>query len=218
MRLVLFSTRNTDEVKADTAILNAVGGYNAISFHELAHPDYRQQGFAASEDIQLENLLLELLERACVVLHPETEPATAVQMRQACDLFRVPCLFLHEVPERAPQGFEEEELFRTEFTGLNRLVIGNKAQEATAAAPAPAPVVYSKPSDFRIPVLEVDDNGMIIERPRTPREWFRDQLLRFRRWEERFNARHGYLLKNPVSRTLQETTYRLDTRKPITTG
>jgi len=251
MRIILYATTNSDHLSMDVLALRELRGYDAITFHELADPRYRDQGFHASPKAVLEYVLLEMIEGACIVLHPETEPAVAVQLMQACDLFQVPCLALKDLPDFAPEGEEAIDLFRAEFTGLNRTARKQvQAQEATAPAPAPAPALspapapalspapapahHTAPSDFTIPQAEVDDEGNIIDRPKTPREWWLGLTERCRRWEARFNARYGQLLKNPVSRQLQEQhrspfhrethapsvprSYSLQTSKPLTTG
>lgn len=238
MRIILFASQDSDHLNMDVLALRELRGYGAVTVFEMGRPDYRGQGIAQSPQSVKHWLAVEMIEGAAIVLHPDTEPAHAVELDRVAAFLEAPCLHMSQLPDLPPEGEEAVELFRAEFTGLNRIA-RKQGQEAGAGAGAgagcaflpptcpaslspiaPAPVHYTAPSDFRIPVLEVDDEGNIIERPRTPREWFRDQLLRFRRWEERFNARYGRVLKNPVSYELRAKpkTYKLQTSPPPLTS
>jgi len=214
MRLILFSSTHSDDVQATAMVLREVRGYQALSFHELSSPTYQGQGCKASPRATLQNLMLEMAYGAVLVIHPETEPAIALDLIHACRFLRCTWCYLHDLPPQAPVSHQDLDLV------LNTLEYLDSRPEALSTYD---PVLNKAPK--KIPVtslclaVDMDADGPVIDRPRTPLEWLGGLWRRWLRWELRFNARYGHVLKNPVSRALMERQapvrpYKLDTSPP----
>lgn len=108
MRIILFSSSNSDDVLQDALILRETRGFDVVTFPDLAEATYHyNRGQRCSPTEQWRNLVCELLENAAVVIHPDTDPGDVADVVHHTTRMGNRCMRLSEVPAFSSASAEE---------------------------------------------------------------------------------------------------------------
>lgn len=200
MRLILFTT--TDILGSQTTAMALQDrGYEVVTYHGLSDTGYRAQGFKPSPVQVRQNLLVEMLEGAIVVVHPECDPADLAELAPVCRYLDVPMLALAALPTTPPTTGEE----------VDHLLATRRAYIPNSAPKKEIPTVH-----FALPKATIE-NDEVMEHRSELRERLTGAWMRCQRWLDRID-RHLPGMKNPMSREAMEKRKRAYRTTPIPTA
>jgi hypothetical protein len=102
MRLVLISDFSSYAVKEDATVLSA-RGYDVVTYFDLHHPCYAANGGRPADAHGAHaNLVLELMERSLIAVHPDCEPFLLQQVAAVCRFIGRKLIRMDQLPHWAP--------------------------------------------------------------------------------------------------------------------
>jgi hypothetical protein len=209
MRFLLLAPFASFEADRDAEIIRLLG-HDVDTYYGLANVDHPRNGGAIKLDSDLHKLVvLEIIGGAQPVIHPELVGNDLKDLLHICNYLQVPVVDLND---------------------LNTLLFGmvditpERIDSINVLAPRLADLANHKPYTTNDPgeVQAPHQGHRLATSPRVPTlgDRLRTAKARLLRWEQRVNARLGYLLKNPMSRARQAPvrTYKLHTGPVSSTG
>lgn len=150
-RLLILADLSSINADQDKALLNLYG-YDAVTYFDLSLPKYRHNRGCVPTDRQLrDNIAVELLEGAIVVIHDDLSQPLERWVVQLCRVLELPAVPLAEVPF-VPAQMTQERIDAANITGVpcyngadtmprigtsNGLVVDPTYAHSVAMQPAP---------------------------------------------------------------------------------
>jgi hypothetical protein len=106
MRLLILAPFDSINAEEDAQVLNA-RGYDAVTFYHLHEPSYAHNRNAVPTARQAQhNVVLELLEGALAVIHPDAKPGMITEVATVCRYMRLPMVRYEDLPACPPMSEE----------------------------------------------------------------------------------------------------------------
>lgn len=205
-RIILLSNYESIDVKDSKAVLELCG-YSVATWFDLHQPYYaHNQKMMVPRTQAHQNLMLELVEDALLVIHPDTKPERVLEIARHTRFIGKKMVPLSAV-DSDPDKMTEERIDATNIAGAyvamattSKCVVPLSEVFQPIERATTSPLVNGGRNTYR------KQSGTTLGK-RALRERLRALQIRVLHWEQRLNAYFGQSLKNPMVREQQQPAY-----------